>query len=293
MKGMLYTFRKFRHRGMNTKLRVPVIWLQHRGLRPTDVFVASFPRSGNHYLRFLLHEILTGKPAHFDTIKQALPWIHSGFRKASAVFPEGGRLISTHEQYRREYRKAIYLVRDVRDVVLSNYFSYTCLSGAAAYYNIRDFDTYLGMFLGSKMRRYGSWQEHVVSWLDCPISKTGDLLVIRFEDMRRNPEETLTRVAQFLGVHTDRRRILAAIDNNTLEKMRAKEDVSESLVRGDTEEGRFVRRGRVGGWRESLTEPQVELIQQCAGNVLARMGYSAGASVVHATNEAFASHVQL
>ena len=290
--GMIYTFRKIRYKALRTKLRAPITWSQHRGSRPSDVFLASFPRSGNHLFRFLLHEILTGRTADFDTIKQTLPWITSSWRRASRVLQGGGRLISTHEQYRQEYRRAIYLVRDVRDLVLSCYSFATFHSGEAAYYDIRDFDTYLRMFLRTKITRYGPWQEHVLSWLDCPISTSGHLLVIRFEDMRRNPEDTLMRVAEFLGVHADRRRISAAIDNNTLGKMRAKEDASQTLVHRGTEEGRFVREGQVGGWRENLTEAQVELIQQWAGNALARMGYSVETSGVDATNQGFASHVQ-
>lgn len=256
---------------MGTKLRTPVAWCQHQGLRRSDVFLASFPRSGNHLLRFLLHEIFTGTTADFDTIKQTLPWITSKWRNASRVVPGGGRLISTHERYRREYVKAIYLVRDFRDVVLSDYFAAQQV-GVPGYYGIRDLDGYLKFLLHGN--RFGSWQDHVHCWLNCPIAKSEQLLVVRFEDLRHSTEDILMRVVNFLGIRADGKRIRAAIENNSLERMRAKEDASQTLPRHKgTEESRFVRKGLVGGWRANLNSTQIQLIQKHAGSALALMGY--------------------
>ena len=42
-------------------------------------------------------------------------------RPMKPVLPNGGRLIKTHEQYRSQYKRAIYLMRDLRDVMLSNW----------------------------------------------------------------------------------------------------------------------------------------------------------------------------
>ena len=39
------------------------------------------------------------------------------------------------------------------------------------------------------------------------------------------------------------------------------------------EEGRFVRKGAVAGWREKFSESQLRLVDSVCGDVLARMGY--------------------
>ena len=39
------------------------------------------------------------------------------------------------------------------------------------------------------------------------------------------------------------------------------------------EEGRFVRKGSIGGWRNRLTDEQIRLVDQYAGPVLERLGY--------------------
>ena len=56
--------------------------------------------------------------------------------------------------------------------------------------------------------------------------------------------------------------------------------------RSSDEEGRFVRRGSVGRWRERLTEEQIRLVDRYAGRVLGMMGYPTGASIPKRTNDA-------
>jgi hypothetical protein len=91
-------------------------------------------------------------------------------------------------------------------------------------------------------------------------------------------------MAQFLGVVVDHDRIRSTVKDNSLERMRAKEDSSrkydpKSLGRQTGEEHRFVRKGSVGGWRERLTDAQLSLIDEFAGPVLARLGYPTGDAV--------------
>ena len=54
---MTSTLRDFRFRVARTKLREPLKIWQHRGLKPEDVYLASFGRSGSTWLRFVLLEI--------------------------------------------------------------------------------------------------------------------------------------------------------------------------------------------------------------------------------------------
>ena len=65
--------------------------------------------------------------------------------------------------------------------------------------------------------------------------------------------------------------------------MRTKEDEARKSGEGSSllgsyqsAEGRFVRKGSVGGWRSKLTDAQVRLIDEYAGDVLATLGYERG-----------------
>src|SRR5438552_2005589 len=156
-----------RFKAARTRLRNPLIWLRHRGLASQDVVLASYPRSGQYWFRFLLTEILTGASGEFDGIDDLFPkvGVHG---KAPAILPGGGRLIQTHEAYRKEYKKAIYLTRDLRDVVLSEYHH---ARANHRYYADYTFDRYLVASLDGKVQRFPAWNDHVLSWVDSPLAK--------------------------------------------------------------------------------------------------------------------------
>src|SRR5215472_5789172 len=103
-----------------TALRVPVLWFRHREIRPTDVFLASYPRSGSTWVRFTAYEAMTGNPSEFGIVNSSFPTVGEHFH-APELLAGGGRFIGTHEKYRTAYQRAIYLIRDVRDVALSQY----------------------------------------------------------------------------------------------------------------------------------------------------------------------------
>jgi len=267
--------RRTGYRLSKTALRPPLIWLRHRGLDPADVMIASYPRSGNTWCRFLLGEILTNHTTGFDSIDKAVPQV--GLHQvALSLLPLGGRLIKTHEQYRKEYAKAIYLVRDVRDVVLSE-FAYQKALGWIP----DDFDRFLRDFLRGGVNPFTPWHQHVPGWMGSSLAGTSNFLLIKFEDMRRNTEQVVNQVLDFLGVTVDPRTVREAVANNTVQRMQEKEQRSPQLSdtapkSNGSEESRFIRSGSVGGWRNRLTDLQVEMIEHHAGDVLAFMGYPTG-----------------
>lgn len=266
-------------------LRSPLTWLRHWGLDPHDAFIASYPRSGNTWLRFVLFDILVqGQSSGFDEVNHIVAEVglHG---PAIPLLPGGGRVIKTHEAYRKQYKKAIYLVRDVRDVVLSE-FAYQKALGWVP----DDFDQFLEQFLQGKVNPFSPWQEHVPGFIDSPLARTPNFLLIKFEDLRRNTETAVLQVLDFLDVVVDPQTVRAAIANNSVQRMQEKEQRSPQLSNAAPkanapEESRFIRSGSVGGWRNRLTEAQVALIERHAGAVLSRMGYPTG----HQAKEAVVS----
>lgn len=257
-------YRKLRRVLSKTPLRRPQSWLQHRFLRPADVFFGSYPRSGTTWSRFTLFEILSGRNATFEAVHQGVPLIYS--TRGIALLPGNGRLLATHEQYRKEYKRAIYIVRDARDVALSEFAYTTALEVFRG-----DLDQFLKTFLCGKINAFGPWQRHITSWLDSPIANTDDLLVLRYEDLRQSPVEGFCRMADFLGANPGVERIQQAIANNRLEKMKEKERIEP---RRASVKGEFIRSGAVQGWRSKLSSAQLEFIDQHAGGALARLGYA-------------------
>jgi Sulfotransferase domain len=259
-----------RARAARAGLHAPVAWFRNFGLDSADVLIASHGRSGDTMLRFILGEILSGVPISFDNIQRIVPEI--GMQSNSyPILPGHGRLIKTHEPYCRKYKRAIYLIRDARDAMLSLYAREMAVN--CIHPNYRDLDDYISAFFQGKVSHFGAWQDHVASWMNSTLARSGDLLVVRFEDMRRDPEGVISRCLGFLGQRIDPFIVQTAIRNNSLEKMRIKEDQSTKFPKVPGESGRQVGRGEIEGWRQTLTEQQLRIVDKYAGETLAHFHY--------------------
>ena len=141
----------------------------------------------------MLLEILAGQASGFANTNEMLPDVgkHEG---GAPVLPGSGRLIKTHEPFRTEYKKAIYLVRDPRDVALSE-FAYQKALGLSQ----DDFDavprndfcgrTSIPSVLGSIMRLPG--------WMPRTPDRA-EILHVNFEELKQKPQEQLGRIVDFL-----------------------------------------------------------------------------------------------
>lgn len=279
-------------------IRSPWVWSWHLGLHEQDRFLASFPRSGSTWLRFMLFETLSGEDAGFRKIEHRLPEIHR-HRGGLPILEGGGRLIKTHENYRNDYKRAVLLVRDPRDVFFSVYAGFKTF-GLDTILSKGDQDSFLEKFLTTNVIHSGTWQYHTKSWLESPLAKNGNLLVIRYEDLRKTPEPLIEELLQFVGIKPAPGAIRRAVENNTLSQMRKKEEKEKesgqkSILLGNRKHtddtGRFVRKGSVAGWRDKMTPAQLRLFDQYAGDVMATLGYESGASALAAgggTNKAVA-----
>jgi len=255
--------RKLRHEMAKSAVRTPLVWMRHKSLRANDIFLASYPRSGSTWLRFLLFESIAGEASGFGNVNQSIPDVRE-HKIGLPLMPAGGRLIKTHEVFHPEYRKAVYLVRDPRDVALSEYAYQTALGLVN-----QPFDEYLQVFMTKGVNPFSSWPEHVQSWLSAPLSSE-NLLVVKFEDLRRDSVRGVAEIIEFFGITPDEDRIRQAIANNSVERMKAKEKETPQRA---SKKGQFIRSGSVGGWRANLTEAQVQVVRDRATGLLTRLGY--------------------
>jgi LPS sulfotransferase NodH len=270
------TQNRVRYAVAKTPLRAAVVWARHHLLRPSDVFLGAYPRSGSTWLKFMLFEILSGEEADFLSADDAIPHVGSHF-KAQQLLRGGGRLIKTHEPARPEYRRAIYMVRDVRSVALSE-FAFWRWRGI----EFDSFDEFLSLFLAGRTHGYGfgSWVDHVASWLDLRDQDGSQVRIIRYEDLRRDTTEALISLLEFLEESVDRSAIENAVRNNSLDRMREKEDRFRETSRGRRpifdRNLRFVRRGAMSGQFAELEDRHQAQILWHAGKTLKRLRYDEG-----------------
>jgi hypothetical protein len=255
--------RKLRHQVAKTGVRAPLVWMRHQSLRPNDVFFASYPRSGSTWLRFVLFESIAGQSSGFGNVNESIPDVKE-HKTGLPLMPDGGRLIKTHEVYHPEYKKAVYLVRDPRDVALSEYADQTALGLVE-----QPLDDYLKVFFTKGVNPFASWSGHVNSWLNAPLSNE-QLLVVKFEDLRRDTAAGVADIIRFFGIVPNEAQIRNAVANNSVERMKAKEKETPQRA---SKKGQFIRSGSVGGWRGKLTDAQIAIVRDHASDLLNRLSY--------------------
>lgn len=250
---------------------LPVVY-RHTTVSRRDAFLVSYPKSGNTWLKFMITYLLSGREADFDSDSTVIAQVGS-HRATPGLLPGGGRLIKSHEPYsgpqKRVYRKAIYLVRDGRDVAISYY--YMVLRRGLYEGDLRQF---LSSFLGPGVDGYGPWHEHVESWLASPLHESGSLLVLRYEDFLKEPVPNLCSVMEFLGRPVAREQAEEAVRTHSAEKMRERERHSRFRERQKRRDIMFVRTAGSGDWARTFTAEDEELFARVTGDLLGRLGYA-------------------
>lgn len=244
---------------------------------PDDTFIVSYPRSGNTWTRFLIANLLhPEEPVTFANIERVIPDATALSNRAMKRAPRP-RIVKTHEYFDPRYRKAVYLIRDPRDV-------------AASMYQFRRKNRLIED--GYPIERYVSerfipgdldvsWAEHVGSWLGARRKHPGFLLV-RYEDLQRDVSTELVRIGKFLGVEATLERVATAVERSGAQRMRELEKAEHE--RWVTTKGRradipFVGAGKSGRWRESLPRAAAALIESEWGELMGSLGYEVGEEV--------------
>lgn len=167
---------------------------------------------------------------------------------------------------------AVYVVRDPRDVAVS----FAHHSGQTLDLSIADMADEACTLadkagrLGSQLPQFvSSWSRHVESWLDGPDFP---VLLLRYEDMIADPVAAFGSVCRFVGLDASSDlldRAIAAGDFKTLQAQETKKGFAERPLAAES----FFRRGEAGGWRDSLTPNQAARIVADHGRAMARLGY--------------------
>jgi sulfotransferase family protein len=265
-----------------------------RGLTvfPDDVFLVSFPRSGNTWARFLIGNLIYGDdPITFVNVDSRIPDIYVLPDRSLRRIPRP-RVLKSHEPFDYRYRRVIYIVRDPRDVAVSTYHYEVKRRDIPDTYHM---DEFLALFLAGDDRvgSWGSWREHVVSWL-ATRGEGRHFLFLRYEDMLENPEHELAKVALLLNIDPTPERLARAVELSSADRMRGleKQQFREWVeTKRSRQDKLFVRDAKSGGWRVALPQASVEQIETAWGPLMETLGYeltiqqakhSAGSETPHA-----------
>lgn len=241
---------------------------------PDDIFLVSFPKSGNTWMRFLIANLLAVKePVTFSNIERKIPDVYKNTRNQLARIPRP-RILKTHEYFDPRYKQVIYIVRDPRDVVISYYRFHRKTRFIPDDYPI---DQYVSRFVNGQLDEYGSWHENVSSWLATRYGREGFLL-LRYEDLSEYPEEEVAKVARFLKLDRTPAEIRQAIGLSSADHMRDLEKreahiwINTKTTRKDIP---FVGTAAVGKWRSELSRSLAAQVEASWRPLMESLGYLA------------------
>jgi hypothetical protein len=269
------------------------------------IWLASYPKSGNTWLRVFLNNLLRNPDKPTDINQIALLTVVDSlaewykrvgvadprsltFEEIARLRPKVHRLLTTHMPdnvfvkthsalvtdfgvpaiTQEVTAGAIYVVRNPLDVVLSY-----------AHHLAKPIDLVID-HMGTSMVRtgnsenwvsevQGTWSENVESWTAKPQKA---IHVVRYEDMHAAPLATFGAIARFLGLKPPRARIERAMRMSSFKVLREQER-RHGFVEKHPDAASFFRSGRSGEWRETLSEAQIARIVQAHGAQMERFGY--------------------
>jgi hypothetical protein len=257
----------------------------------TAVWIASYPKSGNTWVRFMLCNLLFGAQSSAASLNALAPDLHE--LGTPAECPRERTLLKTHFCFSpalplaAHTAAAIYIVRHPADVLLSNYH-YSRRSGSSAIAEDRAaFMQYFERYIeaGGDPRwiklGMGTWEQNVSSWTrpqEFPV------LTLRYEDLLTDAPAVLEKVCRFLALERSREDISRAAAGASFERMRAIEEADiraqrvgifyKPYLREPIEAGlRFMRAGRNGEAARILSLEQQQSVQRTFGPMMLELGY--------------------
>ena len=241
-----------------------------------DVFIVSYPRSGNTWTRFLIGNLVhTDTPITFANVEERVPEIYLFPDRVLRKLPRP-RILKSHECFDPRYKKIIYIVRDPRDVAVS-YYHYAIKRGwIEDTYSITDFvPRFISGEFDVRAKWSAAWDDHVMSWISMRHGRPGFLL-LRYEDMVRAPENALAAIAELLDLDAPPERLARAVQLSSADHMRSlerKEGTQWHLTRKTRQDKPFVRSAKAGDWHTALPTNCVARLESEWGQVMQSVGY--------------------
>lgn len=240
---------------------------------PDDVFLVSYPRSGNTWTRFLIANLIyPDDPVTFANVESRIPEIYL-FRDVDLRRLSRPRILKSHEYFDHRYKQIIYIVRDPRDVAVSLYHYAIKRKQIPDTYPIEQF---VPRFIsGEFFVDWSTWEDHVSSWRTTRQNKAGFLL-LRYEDMLRNPTRELGKIVGFLKLKVTPQRLARAVALSSADRMRELEKMQSGdwrLTKGTRQDKPFIRHAEEGSWRSDLPSQSVSAIESAWGPLMQSLGY--------------------
>ncbi|MDF1672840.1 MAG: sulfotransferase domain-containing protein [Vicingaceae bacterium] len=230
-----------------------------------DIFLVSFPKSGNTWLRFIIANLISDEEISFENIDQYVPDLYISHKIVNSK--KERRILKSHNTYFRYYPKTIYIYRDYRDVLVSYYLYQSALNKFKG--TIQEFIT-----SDALNKPFKSWKNHITSALNYQKTCPENILLISYEELSLNPEKIVNKLINFCEIkpiNTVNEALLKS-DFDYLKTIENKKQGNFKKLTGNS----FFREGKVGNWQKHLSDSDIDFLKKDIElvNLMQQLGYS-------------------
>lgn len=268
------------------------------------IWIASFPKSGNTWSRFLLNALMHRKTSleNLDSdakisgactakgllkeymeekgdLAQRLTTRGEALRKLSLSRAPGKKLVlKTHSAFAEFQKKpqipmdvsaaAMLVIRNPFDVLCScmNHFGFS----EEQAFNFMD---KISSSIGETDKHFpvlcSSWDGYIQSWTK---NAKFPILLLRYEDMKSHPFTSASRICKFFNIKATESEIIDAIEATSFKNLQKLEDdngFKEASEKGE----RFFYKGEVGYFKDKLSQATIDKVVKRFGESMKKVGY--------------------
>ena len=264
---------------------------QFKKLNKADYVVVSFGKSGRTWLRMMISHVYQLK--YHLSHRQLI-----GFDNLHRKNKEIPSIFFTHDNYLKDFtgntdnksdyynKKVILLVRHPADVAVSQYFQWRHrmkpLKKAINDYPLDGENISLEDFVIDHPAGLQKIFEFMNLWAN-EQKAIKHLLIVRYEDLKSTPEQTLAKIMQFLNTTVDEQTIASAVEFSSFDNMKKMETRGTFRLSGgrmvpkdkNNPDSFKVRKGEVGGFRQYFDIEQTVQIDEAIDQKLSPIfGYT-------------------
>ncbi len=238
--------------------------------------LTSLVKDYGSFMQVVEREVYEGKPcyqpftiAEFDYIFSCMMALIMSKREISPEIKFLGDKTPVHALYMKDIHrifpslKFIHLVRDGRDVVVSNFRHLDRVANPESKKRYGDWS-----LRGAMADLTKRWLSHVKPAHEFGKEHPEIYHTVRYEDLKSAPEKTFTSLLGFLGAKKTLEIVENCVEASSFKKL------SGGREPGQEDPNAFVRKGIVGDWKNVLDEECISIFNAYGEELLRELGYN-------------------